>query len=193
MKETGLGVNKVVCQNRSRAGKKGVEFRYPWTLLMWEMLVEIGEGRPLQGKEEEIRSPQALEENASVSGEVLIGCVWHDDRNPSLSVNLNKGVFNCFGCETTGSVYDLVAEALGVPVGADEVTREVHTAVHDWLSPRVEKWHWELVENRDMVERVERERGILEGLLRRYKIGWIAEGRSGEGWLMIPIMSLGGY
>jgi len=179
------------------AGKKGeenrsVEFRYPWTLLMWEKLIELNEGRSLVGREGEVRSPKAFEDAAGGSGEVLVCCVWHDDRNPSLSVNLNKGIFNCFGCETTGSIYDLVAEALGVPVGTDEVTREVHTAVHDWLTPRVEKWHWGLVENRDMVERVELERSILEGLLRRYKIGWIADGRSGEGWLMIPVMSRAG-
>jgi len=167
------------------------EFRWPWTALMWETLVEIGGGKPLEGKDGEIRSPKVLEENASSGGEVLVCCVWHDDRNPSLSVNLKKGVYNCFSesCAVSGSVYDLVAETMGVPVGADEVTREVHTAVHDWLSPRIEKWHWGLVENRELVEKVERERGILEGLLRRYKIGWVPEGRSGEGWVMIPIMS----
>jgi len=81
---------------------------------------------------------------------------------------------------------------MGVPVGADEVTREVHMAVHDWLKGRIERWHWELVENRELVKRVELERGILEGLLRRYKIGWIPEGRSGEGWVVIPVMSRAG-
>jgi len=184
-----LGTDKSREETRS-----DVEFRWPWTLLVWETLVEIGEGRPLEGKDGEIRSPKVLEENASSGGEVMLCCVWHDDRNPSLSVNLRKGIYNCFSesCAVSGSVYDLVAEAMGVPVGADEVTREVHMAVHDWLKGRIERWHWELVENRDMVERIERERGILEGLLRRYKIGWIPEGRSGEGWVMIPVMSRAG-
>lgn len=37
-----------------------------------------------------------------------VKCPFHDDRNPSASVNLTKGRFNCFTCEMSGDVYDLI-------------------------------------------------------------------------------------
>ena len=30
-------------------------------------------------------------------------CPLHDDRNPSLGINLRSGAFNCFGCEAKGN------------------------------------------------------------------------------------------
>ena len=35
-------------------------------------------------------------------------CPFHDDSKPSFSVNLNNGVFNCFGCSEKGSVFDFL-------------------------------------------------------------------------------------
>lgn len=35
-------------------------------------------------------------------------CPFHDDKTPSLSINPQKQVFNCFGCEAKGSVIDWV-------------------------------------------------------------------------------------
>ncbi len=33
----------------------------------------------------------------------MVRCVLHDDRTPSLSVNLCNGGFKCFGCNASGS------------------------------------------------------------------------------------------
>ncbi len=33
-------------------------------------------------------------------------CPFHDDSNPSLSIDLVRGLFICFGCGVKGSVYD---------------------------------------------------------------------------------------
>jgi DNA primase len=35
-------------------------------------------------------------------------CPFHDDKNPSLSVDQEKGLYNCFGCGESGDVFDLV-------------------------------------------------------------------------------------
>ena len=35
-------------------------------------------------------------------------CPWHDDHNPSLSVDETKGLFHCFGCDAKGDVIELV-------------------------------------------------------------------------------------
>ena len=37
-----------------------------------------------------------------------ICCPFHDDRDPSCSVNLAKGVFNCHACHHAGNVLDFV-------------------------------------------------------------------------------------
>jgi len=35
-------------------------------------------------------------------------CPWHDDKNPSLSVDKAKGVYHCFGCGESGDAIELV-------------------------------------------------------------------------------------
>jgi hypothetical protein len=39
---------------------------------------------------------------SSNRGHVLVHCCFHDDRTPSLSIDLTDGWFNCFGCGTKG-------------------------------------------------------------------------------------------
>ena len=41
-------------------------------------------------------------------------CPFHDDKNPSLSVDRQKGLYNCFGCGESGDVFDLVERMNGV-------------------------------------------------------------------------------
>jgi hypothetical protein len=37
----------------------------------------------------------------------MVCCPFHEDHNPSLSLNMEEGNFVCFGCDTTGG--DIVA------------------------------------------------------------------------------------
>ena len=41
-------------------------------------------------------------------------CPWHDDGNPSLSVDQQKGLYNCFGCGESGDVVTLVQKMKGI-------------------------------------------------------------------------------
>ena len=41
-------------------------------------------------------------------------CPFHDDRHPSLFVEENKQVFNCFSCGRSGSVFSFVMEKEGM-------------------------------------------------------------------------------
>ena len=41
-------------------------------------------------------------------GQAKLLCPFHDERRPSCSVNLTKGVFHCFGCGAKGNVLDFV-------------------------------------------------------------------------------------
>ena len=48
-------------------------------------------------------------------GKDLVGlCPFHDDKNPSLSINPEMNVFHCFGCGAKGSVIDWVMKTEGV-------------------------------------------------------------------------------
>ena len=42
---------------------------------------------------------------ASQNGQAMGLCPFHDDSNPSFSVNLENGRFNCFSCEAKGDVF----------------------------------------------------------------------------------------
>ena len=44
------------------------------------------------------------------SGECPVNCPFglHEDRKPSMSVNLNNGYFNCFSCGTAGSAVGFI-------------------------------------------------------------------------------------
>ena len=41
-------------------------------------------------------------------------CPFHGEKSPSFSVNAEKGVYYCFGCQTKGDAIDFVREALGL-------------------------------------------------------------------------------
>lgn len=41
-------------------------------------------------------------------------CPWHDDKDPSLSIDREKGLYHCFGCGESGDVFDLVEKVKGI-------------------------------------------------------------------------------
>jgi DNA primase len=41
-------------------------------------------------------------------------CPWHEDKDPSLSVDREKGLYNCFGCGESGDVFTLVEKMKGL-------------------------------------------------------------------------------
>ena len=57
--------------------------------------------------------------------QVAVLCPFHDDRRPSLSVNLEGKVFHCFACQTKGDIFDFVAniEAVSLIEAAGIVAR----------------------------------------------------------------------
>jgi len=70
-------------------------------------------------------SPQLIERFSSLAGQYisdfdparakkLYCCIFHPDRTPSLSINVEAGVFHCFGCGQSGGVKDF-ARLVGEP------------------------------------------------------------------------------
>jgi DNA primase len=56
-------------------------------------------------------------------------CPWHDDANPSLSVDREKGVYNCFGCGESGDIFTLTEKMKGLSF------REALSYLKNWKSP----------------------------------------------------------
>src|SRR4030042_1805561 len=42
-------------------------------------------------------------------------CPFHEDKEPSLSVDREKGLYNCFGCGESGDVFTLAEKMKRVP------------------------------------------------------------------------------
>ena len=50
-----------------------------------------------------------LDINYRVFGKkIMINCVFHEDRNPSLSIDIEQNLFQCFGCLVGGTQIDFV-------------------------------------------------------------------------------------
>jgi len=43
---------------------------------------------------------------ANSKDEAMILCVFHEDKDASLSINIKTGMFHCFGCGESGSIFD---------------------------------------------------------------------------------------
>lgn len=46
-------------------------------------------------------------------------CPFHDDRDPSLTVNTQSGLFHCFGCDEGGDIFDFFAKQHNLNTRAD--------------------------------------------------------------------------
>ncbi len=67
-----------------------------------------------------------------------VACPFHDDNEPSCSINKEKGIFRCFGCETSGNVLDFVCEMEGLdPDNATELAESAEIAITDILGKQV--------------------------------------------------------
>jgi len=56
----------------------------------------------------------------------LVLCIFHEDRRPSLSVDLDQGLFHCFGCGVGGGVRTFVRLVRGDDGNAESPRRHRH-------------------------------------------------------------------
>ena len=47
------------------------------------------------------------------NSERLYHCPWHEDKHKSCSVNIEKRVYNCHGCDAHGSFYCKQSDVIG--------------------------------------------------------------------------------
>lgn len=71
------------------------------------------------------------------SNKVMVLCPWHEDHNPSLSVDREQGLFHCFGCQKSGNAWNLVNEQI---VGEYHASKQMLPSVPP-LSTRQHLFH----------------------------------------------------
>jgi DNA primase len=124
-------------------------------------------------------------------------CPWHEDKDPSLSVDREKGLYNCFGCGESGDVFTLVEkmkgfsfkEALaflknkaGAPQAKEEPAAapepEKHESFQAGISPGLnlteitDYYHKKLYENKAAIKYLEA-RGLKDAILYTlFKLGF---------------------
>ena len=120
-------------------------------------------------------------------------CPFHGEKSPSFSVNQEKGVFYCFGCQAKGDVITFVrdidnldfqaaVEQLAAKVGIalrytdkqEGERREARGKLREALDAAVDWYHQRLLTSPDAgaARHYLRERGFDGEMVRRYKIGW---------------------
>jgi len=126
-------------------------------------------------------------------GKNYIGlCPWHEDKNPSLSVDRDKGLYNCFGCGESGDVFTLVEkmkgygfkkalEFLNSKVGSPAALKAPEAAVVKQQEPAhtsynltdiTDYYHKKLYEKKQALKFLEK-RGIKnKELYNRFRIGF---------------------
>ncbi len=105
-------------------------------------------------------------------GEVSIHCPFHEDQKRSASVNLRTGLFHCMACETSHN-YISFSKAFedehGYPDTAATETDPEAKVIDDQV---VRDLHFDLINNQEMIDRLERARGINLKTLQKWQIGW---------------------
>jgi len=125
--------------------------------------------------------------------EVACLCCFHEDGNPSMSINAKTKQFQCMGCDAHGTIIDIWMLHIGLepfqhgepfkqalldlgqqrgikPPQAKKATRPPIDA------SKVAKWHEQLMSNGCPAKRwLNEKRGLLDETLVQFKIGWDGE------------------
>ncbi|MBC8228159.1 hypothetical protein H8E77_01260, partial [bacterium] len=59
----------------------------------------------------------------SAGDELMALCPFHEEKYPSFSLNVDKGVFYCFGCGESGNIYHLIEHITGLSY--DEIRKAI--------------------------------------------------------------------
>ena len=113
------------------------------------------------------------------NGQILCTCPWHDDRHPSLSINLGSSQFKCFACDKTGNYEDLCAVLGEEPnqtireflYGGDNGVKTVKDKQQRSIPEHVvEEYVRDLSPN--MREILKMDRGLSDEVIDRFQLGF---------------------
>ena len=67
--------------------------------------------------------------------ELMYRCIFHEDKNPSLAVNLEKQVFHCFGCGKSGTLSQLLRGSNTTRPKKDNCSNILSTTTINYFEP----------------------------------------------------------
>lgn len=127
-------------------------------------------------------------------------CPFHQEKSPSFSVNPQRQIFKCFGCQKGGNVFGfiqefervsfpeavrIVADRVGIRIDEDEGAsrrddrRRQLLELTDWACRQFEQQLWAETAEAQAVRDYLNRRGIREDTARRYRLGYAPPGWDG--------------
>ncbi len=107
-------------------------------------------------------------------GEVGVHCPFHDDQTPSMSINLETGLWKCFACGKAGDVYTFyqLMHNVDFKVAKEAINGKETKVIEEKV---VETLHHNLLKAEKILKFLREERGINDTSIKRFKLGWDAE------------------
>ncbi|MBC7194098.1 MAG: DNA primase [Caldisericia bacterium] len=112
-------------------------------------------------------------------------CPFHPDKNPSLNISREKGLFHCFGCGAGGTIYHFVMKIenvnfeRAVEIVANWAKVEVPTFEYSKRNDWIYKFHEEIAEyfKENLLKNINllnylKERGIDKDGIEKFKLGY---------------------
>ena len=99
-------------------------------------------------------------------------CIFHNEENPSLSINLDKGMFHCHTCEAKGDIYAFVmkTEHCTFPEAKKKITGDYKVPVLS--EAEVVDAHRILLSKKFIMDLLLLQRGWSLNTITRFKLGW---------------------
>jgi DNA primase len=99
-------------------------------------------------------------------------CIFHEDTQESLSINLEKGLYFCHGCGEKGDIYSLVMkqEHLSFMEAKRKILGDARVSVLS--EAEVEEAHRLLMSKTHLQDMLFQHRNWLPDTLERFKLGW---------------------
>jgi len=136
------------------------------------------------------------------SGEAPVCCPFHDDHNPSMSINLKTGLWRCFACPEAGDVYTFWMKMTGdpFPIAKDKIDKickeivcngeEAEEVTHDLPAIKdniVGEYQDNLEKNKVVLKFLKEERGLSDKTIKKLRIGY------NKGRITFPVPDVEGF
>lgn len=118
--------------------------------------------------------------DANSQDEIILCCPFHEDVNPSFSINKATGLWKCFGkCDEGGDAYSFYQKMHDV--GFSDAKRKVDEILKNKDSENivvpipeetVDRWHRLLLGTPEVLNFLMNERGLTKETLAKFKVGW---------------------
>ena len=117
-------------------------------------------------------------------------CPFHDEKSPSFVVSPQKQIYHCFGCGAGGDSVKFVMEyeKLNYPEALEKLadsynftlsyTDNKHNKPRSQVMDKLQEWYSSLLQSKQSANEYVRERGIYEGSVEKFGIGYAPDSNS---------------